>query len=58
LNAAKRRQEESLLSAFEEEEDIEMGLNRVSEEGEEEDSIETLPENHHHQLHSPREPRS
>jgi hypothetical protein len=45
LNATKRRQEESLLAAFDED-DAELGLNRVSEE--EEDSVETLPENHHH----------
>jgi len=53
LNAVKRRQEESLLQAFDED-DIELGLNRVSEEEEEEDSVETLPEHHHH---SPRSPR-
>jgi len=47
---SKRRQEESLLEAFEhEEEDLELGLEPVSEG--EEDSIETLPD---HQ--SPRSP--
>lgn len=43
-NASKRRQEDSLLRAFEydDEDDLELGLDRVSEE--EDDSVETLPE--------------
>jgi magnesium transporter len=53
--AAKRKQEESLLQAFEED-DIELGLNRVSEE--EEDSVETLPENNNHHHSPPPSPRS
>ena len=49
--ASKRRQEDSLLRAFYEDEgDIEMGIGRMSEE--EEDSVETLPEQHH----SPKSP--
>ena len=48
--SSKRRQEESLLRAFDEEDDLEMGLDRVSEE--EDDSVETAPEHH-----SPRSPR-
>ena len=47
---SKRRQSDSLLRAFDEddlEDDLELGLTRLSEEGEGEgDSIETLPENH------------
>ena len=43
-NASKRRQEDSLLRAFNDEEDIELGLDTVSEE--EDDSVETLPERH------------
>ena len=47
---SKRRQSDSLLRAFDEddlEHDLELGLTRLSEEGEGEgDSIETLPENH------------
>ena len=50
-SSAKRRQEESLLRAFEEDEDIELGLERVSEE--EDDSVETLPELHT-EMKSPR----
>jgi hypothetical protein len=44
----KKMQEDSLLRAFndDDDEDIEMGLDRVSEEGEG-DSVETLPEFHH-----------
>ena len=42
VNASKRREEDRLLRAFEEEDDIELGLDRVSEE--EDDSVETLPE--------------
>jgi hypothetical protein len=45
LASAKKRQEESLLRAFEDD-DIELGLTRLSED-EEEDSIETLPEGQH-----------
>lgn len=49
----KKVQEESLLRAFnDDDDDLEMGLDRVSEE-EEEDSVETLPELHH----SPKSPR-
>src|SRR5277367_789524 len=50
VNASKRRQEDSLLRAFEydDEDDLELGLDRVSEE--EDDSVETLPE---HQTHTP-----
>lgn len=51
-SSAKRRQEESLLRAFEDEEDIELGLERVSEE--EVDSVETLPELHTEMMKSPR----
>jgi magnesium transporter len=50
-SSAKRRQEESLLRAFEDEEDLELGLERVSEE--EDDSVETLPELHT-EMKSPR----
>ena len=53
----KRRQSDSLLRAFDEDDlegDLELGLTRLSEEGEGEgDSIETLPENH-----SPKSPTS
>ncbi len=45
----KRRQEDSLLRAFDDD-DIELGLDRVSEE--EDDSVETLPDHH-----SPKSPR-
>jgi hypothetical protein len=49
--SSKRRQEDSLLRAFDDEDDdIELGLDRVSEE--EDDSVETLPERH-----SPKSPR-
>jgi hypothetical protein len=48
VNASKRRQEDSLLSAFEDEDDLELGLERVSEE--EDDSVETVPD---HQAHVP-----
>jgi len=46
INESKRRQEDSLLRAFEDEDDLELGVDRVSEE--EDDSVETLPE---HQAH-------
>ena len=39
----KRRQEDSLLRSFDDD-DIELGLDRVSDE--EDDSVETLPEHH------------
>ena len=50
---SKRRQEDSLLRAFndDDDDDLELGLDRVSEE-EEDDSVETLPEGH-----SPKSPR-
>ena len=49
----KKVQEESLLRAFnDDDDDLEIGLGRVSEE-EEGDSVETLPEFHH----SPKSPR-
>lgn len=50
---SKRRQEDSLLRAFnddDDEDDLELGLERVSEE--EDDSIETVPDHH-----SPKSPR-
>ena len=47
---SKLRQEDSLLRAFDDDDDIELGLDRVSEEGD--DSVETLPEHH-----SPKSPR-
>ena len=50
-NASKQRQEESLLRAFyRDERDTELGMERESEE---DDSVETLPEQHH----SPISPR-
>lgn len=45
-SASKQRQEESLLRAFyRDERDTELGMERASEE--EDDSVETLPEQHH-----------
>ena len=44
----KKMQEESLLRAFNDDDpDLEAGLDRVSEEEEEGDSVETLPEFQH-----------
>jgi hypothetical protein len=43
-SASKRRQEDRLLRAFDDDDDIELGLDTVSEE--EDDSVETLPEHH------------
>ena len=49
-SASKRRQEDSLLRAFDDDDDIELGLDTVSEE--EDDSVETLPEHN-----SPKSPK-
>jgi hypothetical protein len=49
-SASKHRQEDRLLRAFDDDDDIELGLDTVSEE--EDDSVETLPEHH-----SPKSPK-